>query len=327
MLDRRSFCLSTFSAAMLASAGARASADAFPARPVRVIVPYAAGGGPDVQMRQLAPRLGDAVGQSIIVENKVGAAGVLAAQYVAQQPADGYTLLMGAVTHLVLKILTPGVGFDPMADFAPIGNMASSPTVLVVRADGPYRKVEDLIAAAKANPGKMNYGSGGVGTAAHLAGATLLSLAGLTATHIPLRGSVEILGSLLRGDTDFAFPIAGTGVPQVKGGKLRALAVTSAARIKELPDVPTLNEVMRNELTVQESWFGLWAPARTAPDIVSKLHAAANRALADASVRSMFESSGSSVTTSATPQAFSAYMQSEHRKWADIVKLTGATAG
>ena len=120
----------------------------------------------------------------------------------------------------------------------------------------------------------MNYGSGGIGTSAHLAGATLVSLAGLKATHIPLKGSVEIAGSLLRGDTDFAFPVAGTGIPQVKGGKLRALAVTSRERLKELPDVPTLNEVLKNELAVQESWFGFWAPARTPPDVVAKLHAA-----------------------------------------------------
>jgi len=325
-MDRRTFCLTTFSAAVLAPTGVRA-ADVFPSRPVRVIVPYAAGGGPDVQMRQIGPKLGDALGQSVVVENKVGAAGVLAAQYVAQQPADGYTLLMGSNTHLVSKILTPSLKFEPLTDFVPVSNMASSPTVLVVRADGPYKKVEDLIAAAKANPGKMNYSSGGVGTSAHLAGATLVTLAGLQATHIPLKGSVEITASLLRGDTDFAFPISGTGVPQVKGGKLRALAVTGAVRMKELPDVPTLNEVLRNELTVQESWFGFWAPSGTPADVVSRLHSAAAKVLVDPAVKAIFDSTGSSPALSASPQAFAAYVQSENRKWAEIVKLTGASAG
>ncbi len=325
-MDRRLFCLSSFSAAALACTGARAS-DAYPSRPVRVIVPYAAGGGPDVQMRQVGPKLSEAVGQSIVVENKVGAAGVLAAQYVAQQHADGYTLLMGSNTHLIQKILAPNLKFEPLTEFVPVSNMASSPTVLVVRADGPYRKVEDLIAAARANPGRMNYSSGGVGTSAHLAGATLVTLAGLKATHIPLKGSVEIMASLLRGDTDFAFPVSGTGVPQVKGGKLRALAVTSAARLKELPDVPTLNEIMRNELTVQESWFGFWAPAGTPAEVVNKLHAAASRVLADPAIKALFESTGSSPAPSASPQAFASYVQSENRKWAEIVKLTGATAG
>ena len=325
-MDRRLFCLSSFSAAALAATGARA-AEGFPSRPVRVIVPYAAGGGPDVQMRQVGPKLSDALGQSIVVENKVGAAGVLAAQYVAQQSADGYTLLMGSNTHLIQKILSPNLKFEPLTEFVPVSNMASSPTVLVVRADGPYKKVEDLIAAAKAQPGKMNYGSGGVGTSAHLAGATLVTLAGLQAMHIPLKGSVEITASLLRGDTDFAFPIAGTGVPQVKGGKLRALAVTSAVRLKELPDVPTLHEVLRNDLTVQESWFGFWAPAGTPTGVVRTLHAATAKVLADPAVKAQLEATGSSPALSADPQAFAAYVQSENRKWAEIVKLTGASAG
>lgn len=324
-MDRRSFCLTTFSAALMASTGARA-ADVFPSRPVRVIVPYAAGGGPDVQMRQIGLKLGEVLGQSIVVENKVGAAGVLAAQYVAQQPADGYTLLMGSNTHLIQKILVPTLKFEPLTEFLPVSNMAASPTVLVVPADGPYKNAEELIAAAKANPGKMNYSSGGVGTAAHLAGATLVKLAGLQATHIPLKGSVEITASLLRGDTNFAFPVAGTGVPQVKGGKLRALAVTSAARLKELPHVPTLSEILRNDLAVQESWFGVWAPAGTSANAVKLLHSAVSKVLADVSVKATLESTGSSAAPSASPQAFAAYVQSENLKWAEIVKLTGAVA-
>ena len=323
-MHRRTFCLAALSAA--AAAGAARAADPFPSRPVRLIVPFAAGGGPDVQARQLGPKLAEVLGQPVVIENKVGAAGVLAAQFVAQAPADGYTVLMGANTHLVQKIMQPDLKFDPLTEFIPVTVIGSSPTVMVVRADGPYRKVEDVIAAARTNPGKLNYSSGGIGTSAHLAGATLVSLAGLKATHIPLKGSVEITASLLRGDTDFAFPIAGTGVPQVKGGKLRALAVTSPARMKELPDVPTLQEVLRNELAVQESWFGLWAPARTPADVVSRLHTATLRALSDASLRAAFESAGNAIGTSASPQAFGSFMQSENRKWAEIVKLAGITA-
>lgn len=324
-MDRRSFCLSTCSAALLATTGAHA-ADPFPNKPVRVIVSWAAGGGPDVQMRQTGPKLGEMLGQPLVIENKVGAGGVLAAQYVAQAPADGYTVLMSANTHLVQKIMQPALKFDPIADFIPVSSLASSATVMVVRADGPYRKVEDVIAAAKARPGKFNYSSGGVGTSAHLAGATLVSLAGLKATHIPLKGSVEITASLLRGDTDFAFPIAGTGVPQAKGGKLRALAVTSRNRLKELPDVPTLNEVLRNELTVQESWFGLWVPAKTPADVVARLYDATNKALADPALQASFEAGGSMVAPSASPQAFAAFVQSENRKWAEIIQLAGITA-
>lgn len=324
-MQRRAFVLASLSAS-LASSFAQA-ADAFPSRPVRVIIPYAAGGGPDVLARQVAPRIGEALGQALVLENKVGAAGVLAAQFVAQQPADGYTLLMGSNTHLIQKVLQPDLKFDPLSEFAPVSNMAASPTIMVVRADGPYKKVEDVIAAAKASPDKLNYSSGGVGTSAHLAGATLVSLAGLKVTHIPLKGSVEITASLLRGDTEFAFPVAGTAMPQVKGGKLRALAVTSATRLKELPDVPTLKEVLKSELAVQESWFGFWAPVGTPASIVATLHAAINKVLADPAVKSQFESSGNLAAASASPQVFAAFVRTENRKWADIVKLTGVTGG
>jgi tripartite-type tricarboxylate transporter receptor subunit TctC len=323
-MQRRLFLASSLPLAF-AAAGVRA-AEAFPTRPVRIVVPYAAGGGPDVLVRQIGPKLGELLGQPIVLENKVGAAGVLAAQFVAQQPPDGYNLLMGSNTHLIQKILQPDLKFDPIADFTPVGNMAASPTVMVVRADGPYRKVEDVIAAAKAAPGKMNYSSGGIGTSAHLAGATLVSLAGFKATHIPLKGSVEITASLLRGDTDFAFPVAGTGVPQVKGGKLRMLCTTGAARLKEFPDVPTLHEVLKNELAVQESWFGFWAPAHTPADIVNRLHAASNKVLSDPAVRAQFEATGNTPALTGSPRAFAAFVRSENRKWADIIKLTGITS-
>lgn len=327
-MQRRALVFGSLSAPFALGMGSRAfAADAFPARPVRVIIPYAAGGGPDVLARQFGPVLGEALGQAVVLENKVGAAGVLAAQFVAQQPADGYNLLMGSNTHLIQKLLQPDLKFDPVGDFTPVSNMAASPTVMVVRADGPHRKVEDVIAAAKAKPGTMNYSSGGIGTSAHLAGATLVSLAGLAATHIPLKGSVEITASLLRGDTEFAFPVAATGIPQVKGGKLRALAVTSAVRLKELPDVPTLKEVLKNDLAVQESWFGYWAPANTPADVVGKLHAAISKGLAEAAVKAKFEAAGNVVATSESPQAFAAFVRSENRKWADIVKLTAARAG
>lgn len=313
-------------AGVLAIAAAVCHAQGFPAKPVHVIVPYAAGGGPDLQARQFAPRFAEALGGTVVVENKVGAAGVLAAQYVAQQRPDGYTLLLGSNTHLIQKHLQPDLKFDPVADFVPVSNMGSSPTILVVRADHPARTVQDLAAALKARSGQMNYGSGGIGTSAHLAGATFVSVAGAKAVHIPLKGSVEIAGSLLRGETDFAFPVTSTGVPQVKGGKLRALAVTGARRLPELPDVPTLAEAMKNELLVQESWFGVWAPARTPPEIISTLFAAMRKTLADPELQKQFQAMGGSVATSESPEAFAAFVKREHAKWGEIVRLSAAKA-
>jgi tripartite-type tricarboxylate transporter receptor subunit TctC len=328
-MDRRSFVLSAplLALAPLASLAPVAvrAAGPFPSRSVRIISPYAAGGGPDVQLRQAGPGLGEALGQSIVIENKVGAGGVLAAQYVAQQPADGYTLLMGSNTHLLQKILQPELHFDPLTDFAPVSNLASSPTVLVVRTDGPYRRFADLVADGKARPDQLNYGSGGVGTSAHLAGATLASLAGFKATHIPLKGSVEIAASLLRGETQFAFPVAGTAIPQINGGKLRALAVTGARRLSGLPDVPTLHELLNSDLAIQESWFGIWAPARTPPEIVLRLNAAVKTAAAQPKLKAAYEAVGNEVTPSETPKAFADFVRAENRKWTEIVRLTGVT--
>ena len=324
-MDRRTFAFAVALGTALAASGAFA-ADAFPTKPIRIVVPYAAGGGPDVATRQFAQKLAEVIGQAVVVENKVGAAGVLAAQFVAQAPADGYTLLLGSNTHLIQKHLSPDLKFDPIGEFAPVTNVNTSPTVLVVRADYPARNVQELIALAKSKPGKLNYGSGGIGTSAHLAGATFESVAGIKVVHIPLKGSVEIAGSLLRGDTDFAFPIAGTGIPQIKAGKLRALGVSSAARLKELPDVPTLKETTKNELLVQESWFGLWAPAKTPHEVVGALHAASVKALADPKLREQFDAAGSPAAPSESPEAFAAFVKSENAKWGQISKLSAAKA-
>lgn len=323
-MDRRHFLIAGSSLG-LAPFGAWAN-ESFPNRPVKLISPYAPGGGPDVQLRQFAPYFRDVINQPVVVENKVGAAGVLAANFVAASNADGYTILLGSNTHLIQKLLRPSLNFEPMKDFVAVSNLASSPTVMVVGADSPWKRIEDLAAAGKSAVNSMNYGSGGIGTSAHLAGATFASLQGMKVTHIPLRGSVEITASLIRGDTQYAFPVAGTAIPQVKGGRLRALAVTSAKRLSELPDVPTLNELMNSELTVQESWFGLWAPAKTPENVTQRLHETAVRAMSNAELHKVFEAAGNSVSPSESPTAFRDFIQRENTKWAEIVRLSGATS-
>lgn len=326
---RRRFLQATFATPVLALPElAMASEANFPSRPLKLIVSWAAGGGPDVQARRFGLKLSELLGQSVVVENKVGAAGVLGAQHVAQAAPDGYTLLVAANTHLVQKIIQPSLRLDPLKDFAPVCTFGASPTVMTVSASSPYRTVEDVIAAAKEKPGKLNYSSGGIGSAAHLAAATMVSLAGIQVTHIPLRGSVEITPSLVRGDTDFAFPVTATGIPQSQpGGKLRALAVTSAKRIPELPGVPTLQEVLKSDLAVQEAWFGFWAPAGTPSQVIQKLHEASMQAAADPAVIKALADGGTRIFTTESPRAFADFVAAENRKWTEIVKLSGTSTG
>ncbi|MSQ71660.1 MAG: hypothetical protein EXR27_10295 [Betaproteobacteria bacterium] len=187
-------------------------------------------------------------------------------------------------------------------------------------------QAQELVASAAGRPGRMNYASGGIGTSVHLAGATLVAQAKLDAVHIPMRGSVEIAAALLRGDVQFAFPIAGTAIPNVRSGKLRALAVTSPARLPQFPDVPTMAEIMHNDIFVQESWFGAWAPAGTPQPVLQKLHAALAKAMQGPGLRQLLEASGSYAATSKSPGEYAAYVKSEHAKWGEIVKLSGAKA-
>jgi tripartite-type tricarboxylate transporter receptor subunit TctC len=322
-MRRRDFCLAIAGASIVPVCSQ--AAPSFPTRPVRVISSFAAGGGPDVQLRQIGPGLDEALHQRVVIENKVGAAGLLAAQYVAQAAPDGYTLLLGSNTLLVQKMLQPALHIDPIKDFAPVCNIAVSPAVLVVRPDAPYRSADDLFGAARAAPGALNYGSGGVGTAAHLAAATMAGLAHVDVVHIPLKGSVEIAASLLRGETQFAFPIAGTALPLIKSRVLRPLAVTSAERLEDLPEVPTLRELMKSELAVQLSWFGIWAPAGTPAEVLLALNARVRSAVGTDAIRTAFEAAGTAAATSATPQAYADFVRDENRKWAEIIKLTRIT--
>ncbi|NYT38609.1 tripartite tricarboxylate transporter substrate binding protein [Allopusillimonas soli] len=326
-MQRRHFCLGALFASLGFNTTARATPASYPSRAVRIIVPYAAGGGPDVMMRQFGPKLSAVLEQPVVVENKVGAGGVLAAQYVAQADADGYTALLGSNSHLIQKALQPDLAFDPLNDFLPVTVIATSPTVLVVSASSPYKTLQDLISALRANPGKLNFASGGVGSGAHLGGATFLSLLHANAVHIPFKGSVEIPVSLTRGDTDFAFAIAGTAIPQVEDGRLRALAVSSRDPMPQLPNVPTLHGILHSELAIQEFWFGFWLPQGSPPEAVNKLFAATTTALQDPSVKRKFAAAGTRVIQSDNPQSFASFIQSEYRKWAEIIKLTGVTAG
>ena len=301
-------------------------AQVYPDRPVKLVVPFAAGGGPDIETRRMAPKLAEALGGAVVVENRVGAAGILAAEAVAQAAPDSYTVLMGSISQVVQKLLRPAARFDPLTTFVPVSQTTSSPAVLIVAMDSPIKTLKDLEAAVRAKPGQFNYGSGGIGTSAHIAGSTWASVLKFHAVHVPYRGSVELLPALLSGQIQFAFPIAGTAVPHVKNGKARALAVSSAKRLGSLPDVPTLKEIYGDDLFVQESWGGLWAPAGTPPAVVAKLHAAVRQAFTDTHLRAAIEGGGSEVELSSSPAEFASFIKSETTKWARLIQLAGVKA-
>jgi tripartite-type tricarboxylate transporter receptor subunit TctC len=295
----------------------------FPSKPVKIIVPYAPGGGPDVLTRKIAPKLGEILGQPVVVENIVGAGGILAAQQAARAAPDGYTLLLGASTHIVQKAMQPSVKFDPIKDFAPVTRNTVSPALLVVAANAPWKTAQELIAAIKKEPGKLNYASGGIGSLAHLASAAMLLANDAQAVHVPYKGSVEIIPSILASATQFGCPVASTAVGPAQQGQVRALATTGSTRMQQLPNVPTLKEVFGKDELVLESWGGIWAPAGTPPAVLDVLFKTYAKLYSDPTIRAEHEAAGAPVSLSASPAEFSKFMEAETAKYERIVKATG----
>lgn len=300
----------------------------YPSRVIRIVVPYAAGGGPDVITRKMAVKLAPVLGKdaSVIVENMVGAGGIVAGQNVARMAPDGYNLLVGASSFIVQKAMEPSVKFDPMKDFTPITRTTTSPSILVVSADSPYKTIQDLVAAARREPGKLSFASGGVGSAAHLSGTAFALNQKLDVVHVPYKGSVEIVSSILRGDTQFAFPIASTAIPQIQQGKVRALAVTGGERMASLPGVPTLAETFKTQDLVLEAWFGIWAPAGLDAKVRDTLYKAVVKVFEDPEMRAFSEAAGTPVALSSSPAEFTKFMQAETTKFDKIVKAANLSA-
>ena len=321
--------LSAAAALVLSLTGLAASAQtAWPTKPVKILVPFAPGGTTDILARAIAPDLSKAFGQQFVVENKGGAGGNLGTEIVAKSPGDGYTLLMGTVgTHGINKALYPKLPYDPFKDFAPITLVAGVPNVMVVNVDkamaNKINNVNDFIKYAKANPGKLNMASSGNGTSIHLAGELFKSKTGIFMAHIPYRGSGPALLDLAAGNMDVMFDNLPSAMQLIKGGKIKALAVTSSQRSAALPDVPTVEEAAGIKGFEASSWFGLLAPAGTPPDVVSRIQQEVAKSLATPAMKERLATLGA-IPSGNTPAQFTALIESEHKKWAEVVKASGA---
>ena len=303
---------------------------AWPSKPVRIVVPFAAGGTTDILARSLAPELQRAFGQPFIVDNKPGAGGNSGAAEVAKSPHDGYTLLMGTVgTQAINVSLYPKMPYDPQKDFAPVSMMAGVPNVLVLNPANAQkygiRSVADLVRVARAQPGRLNMASSGNGTSIHLSGELFKSMTGSFMLHFPYRGSGPALLDLLSGNMDLMFDNLPSALPHIKAGKLLALAVTSAQRSTALPDLPTVAEAGGAQLKGFEasSWFGLLAPAGTPAEVVNRLHQETAKALGAPALNERLLAQGA-IPSGSSPAEFARFIDAETKKWAQVVKVSGA---
>ena len=300
-----------------------AAAQAYPSRPVRLVVPFPPGGPLDIVGRLIAQKLGDAWGQSVVVDNRPGAGGNIGAELVAKAAPDGYTILMGALsTHAVNPGLYAKMPYDAVKDFAPITLVAITPNVLVVNASLPVNSAKEFVAYAKANSGKLAFGSGSNGSAGHLAGELFKVETATDIIHVPYKGGAPATQALLAGDTQFMFDNLANAMPQVKAGKLKALAVTTAERSKLAPDLPTMAEAGLPGFDIS-TWFGLLASAGTPQEVIAKWNAEVTKILNSPDMRERLTAQGAEPAPM-TPDQFAAFIRSEIPKYARIVKASGA---
>ncbi len=304
--------------------GLAAAQGAFPSKTITIIVPFAAGGTTDILARVVAQGMGAELGQPVVVDNRAGAGGNIGGQLAARAPADGYTLFMGTVgTHAINAALYKKMPFDPIKDFAPLTRVANVPNLLVANPAQPFKTVQELIAYAKANPGKINFGSSGSGSSIHLSGELFKSMAKVDMQHVPYKGSAPAVTDLLGNQIAIMFDNMPSAIQHVRSGKLRAIAVTTAKRSPELPDVPTIAEagVPGYEAT---SWFGMFAPAGTPAPVVAKLNATIVKVLAQPEIKKKLAEQGAEAAGE-TPEQFAAFIQKESVKWGKVVKESGAS--
>ena len=297
----------------------------WPSRPVHLVVPYAPGGPVDLSARLIAPKLQQALGQPVVVENKPGAGGNIGADFVAKSSPDGHTLVMGAIaTHAINPALYPKLAYDPVRDFRHIALLVQVPNVLVVNNELPARSVAELVALAKRQPGKLDFASGSTGSTGHLAGELFKQMTGTELVHVPYKGSAPAVADLLAGRVHLMFDNLASAAPNIQAGKLRALAVTTVRRSSFLPELPTLDEsgLKGFEMT---TWWGLMAPGKTPQPVVDRISQEALRAIESPDLRERWRAMGSELPGVRTPAQFTAFVERERKLYAELVKRSGAT--
>ena len=309
--------------AALAAVFPAAQAQQYPSRPVRFVVPFAPGGSVDTLARTIGPKLSDSLGQQIVVDNRPGGNGDIGMIIVARAPADGYTLLLGYIANLAIApSLYAKLPFDPQKDYAPITQIATSPNVLTAHPSVPAKNLQELIALAKAKPGAVNFASTGVASVGHLTGELLNSLAGVKMTHVPYKGGGQAIIDLVGGHVQVMFSGFSAAMPHIKSGKIRALAVTGAARSPALAEVPTIAEQGFPGVEAT-AWYGMLAPTGTSKGVITRVHGEVVRILKLPDVTQRLGGLGFEIAGS-TPEQFGAYIQSEIKKWEKVVRASGA---
>jgi tripartite-type tricarboxylate transporter receptor subunit TctC len=323
MLTRRGFA-GLFATTMLTSGGLARSAtaqapspQAWPTRHVRVIVPFVPGGATDVIARVLGNRLSEAWGQQVVVENRGGAGANIGAQVAAGSDPDGYTLYITSVPHATNRFLYPSLNYDPIADFAPVTLICTQSNIMVVPNSSPAKSVLEFVAYAKANPGKISYGSGGIGTSVHLSGELFKRMTGIEMTHVPYRGAAPALQDVIAGRLDLIFDNITASLPHVRNGAARGLAVTAAKRVPAAPDLPTIAEAVPGFDV--STWFAFFVPAKTPPAVIKKINEDMVTALGHSMVKERLEQLGATLVGS-TPQELAAFLKSEMDKWGPIIR-------
>ena len=312
--------LAALAALLVMVAGASA---AYPERPIRIIVPFSPGAGADILARTIGFKLSAALGQQVVVINRSGAGGAVGTELVAHAAPDGYTLLLFNNAQTLNASLKPDLPFDVVKDFAPISMLGTSPIVLVASPKFPAKTIQDVIAMAKAQPGKINYGSAGYGTPLHFAGELLNVLADINLVHVPYRGQGSSSKALIANDIELGFGTVAGFAPMIQGGLVRPIAAAGAKRLKEFPDLPTIAESGYPDFDVY-IWYGIVAPAGTPPDIVKKLHDAIAEILANPTERADIEKKGYDVTPS-TPEELAAFIKSDLARWKGLVQKAKIT--